>query len=151
PIPLVEVGASRVAHSVRSDSVGKFKISLPAGIIEMAFRRVGYSPFLAMIEVPDDDTTEIEVKLTTNPRAMSAVVVKEDSVTSHRLDLFERNRKMGSGHFITRQQILRRDPMLLSDMLRSVPGTILIPSGGTSRAVLRFTRAGVRCPPQYYV
>jgi len=152
PIPFVEVGATKVPHSARTDSVGKFALSrLPAGMVDMTFRRIGYTMFVVMIEIPDDDTTDVEVKLSGAPQNMATVVVQDNVPLSHRLDLFESHRKMGSGHFITRAEILKRDPMLLSDMLRTIPGTVLIPTGATGRALLRFSRAGTACPPQYYV
>jgi hypothetical protein len=152
PIPSVEVGATKVPHSTRTDSVGKFALSrLPAGMVDMTFRRIGYSMFVVMIEIPDDDTTDVEVKLSGAPQNMATLVIQDAAPISRRLDQFEAHRKMGSGHFITRAQILRRDPMLLSDMLRTIPGTVLIPTSATGRALLRFSRAGMGCPPQYYV
>jgi hypothetical protein len=64
---------------------------------------------------------------------------------------FESRRKQGIGHFITRKQIEARDPYLLSDMMRMVPGVILTPSPD-GHAYLHFSRVPkANCPPQYYV
>jgi outer membrane receptor for monomeric catechols len=58
---------------------------------------------------------------------------------------------MGIGHFITRFEIEKRDPMTLSDMLRMVPGTRLY-TGENGRTTLRFARSGgANCPPQFFV
>jgi hypothetical protein len=152
PIPFVEVGATKVSHFARTDSVGKFTLSLlPAGMVDMTFRRIGYSPFVVMIEVPEKDTTEVEVKLSGAPQNIATLVIQDDAPVSKRLERFEAHRKSGAGHFVTRADILKRNPMLLSDMLRSIPGTVLVPTGISGRSVLRFTRTGVGCPPQYYV
>jgi outer membrane receptor for monomeric catechols len=63
---------------------------------------------------------------------------------------FEARRREGIGYFVTREQIQKRDPRLLSDMLRMIPGTILT-AGETGRMTLRFTRSARNCPPQFYV
>jgi outer membrane receptor for monomeric catechols len=69
-------------------------------------------------------------------------------------DFYDRSER-GFGHFITREQIEKRNPANLSDMMRQIPGARLIPNrmGGTS--TLRFSRAimtpGRDCPPQYWV
>jgi hypothetical protein len=67
-------------------------------------------------------------------------------------DFYDRMAR-GFGYFVTREQIEKRNPMNLSDMMRMVPGARLMPIRGTSMAALRFSRAqgGRDCPPQYYV
>jgi hypothetical protein len=67
-------------------------------------------------------------------------------------DFYDRMSR-GFGHFITREQIEKRNPMNLSDMMRMVPGAKLVPLAGTNQSALRFTRAqiGHDCPPQYWV
>jgi hypothetical protein len=67
-------------------------------------------------------------------------------------DFYDRKSR-GFGYFITRDEIEKRNPMNLSDMMRMVPGAKLIPMTGTNQATLRFSRAqiGRDCPPQYWV
>lgn len=150
PIANVEVSVPNVA-TVRTDSVGKFLLaSLPPGSAEVSFRRLAFSPIVLAIQVPRDDTTSVDVTLTVVAQALKGVVVQEDAPHLRQLDAFEARRKQGFGHFITRGQIEKRNPILLSDMMRSVPGALLIPDG--YRSVLRFARNGrTNCPPQYFV
>lgn len=150
PIQGVEVSVPNVAP-VRTDSAGKFLLaSLPPGSTDVLFRRLSFSPIALTILVPRDDTTEVDVTLTVVAQQLKGVVVQEDAKHIRQLDDFEARRKQGNGHFITRHQIEARNPMLLSDMMRSVPGALLIPDG--SRSVLRFARNGrMNCPPQYFI
>lgn len=150
PIANVEVSVPSVA-TVRTDSVGKFLLaSLPPGNADVSFRRLAFSPIVLAIVVPRDDTTEVDVTLTVVAQKLKGVVTQEDAPHLRQLDAFEARRKQGMGHFITRGQIEKRNPMLLSDMMRSVPGALLIPDG--YRSVLRFARNGrTSCPPQYFV
>lgn len=152
-IPAVEVTSGLDGPHVRSDSVGRFVFSaLPAGSVTLYFRRLSYAPDTATIDVSANDTTNIDVTLTVVAHRLSAVVVQDDPNYRRMLRDFETRRKSGFGHFITRGDIDRRQPRVMSDMLRMVPGAVLVPGpAGTSR--LRFSRAvGARdCPPQYWM
>lgn len=151
PIPNVEVAAPKVATVARTDSVGKFVLgSLPPGEVDITFRRLAFAPVVLMIQVPPDDTTEVEVKLTVVAQKLTGVVVQAHSEHLRELVAFESRRKQGIGHFITRAQIEKRNPGLLSDMFRMIPGAIIIPDGG--RTALRFARTGRNgCPPQFFI
>ena len=153
PIPAVETSSGVDGPRIRSDRLGRFVLSgLPAGAVTLYFRRLAYAPDTATIDVPSNDTTNIDVTLTVVAHRLSAVVVQDDPNYRRILHDFESRRKSGFGHFITRGDIDRRQPRLMSDMLRMIPGAVLVPGpAGTSR--LRFGRAaGARdCPPQYWM
>lgn len=152
PIPFVEITALRLARVVRADSGGRFILAdLPAANTDVSFRRLSYAPVVLMIAVPPDDTTEVEITLGVAALQLTGVVVQEHPEQLRSLVAFEQRRAQGVGHFITRAQIEKRNPLRLSDMLRTVPGTLLIPAEN-GRTMLRFTRgAGNRCPPQFFV
>jgi hypothetical protein len=137
--------------TVRTDSAGRFVLSsLPPGNTEVTFRRLSYSPIALAILVPRHDTTDVEVTLTVVAQQLKGVVVQEDARHLRQLDAFEARRKAGIGHFITRGEIERRSPIMLSDMMRTIPGAVLVPDG--ARSVLRFARnARMNCPPQYFI
>jgi len=104
-----------------------------------------------MIQVPPDDTTEVEVTLGVTAQKLTGVVVQAAPDHLRELYAFEARRKQGIGHFITRRQIEQRDPYLLSDMVRMLPGVILSPSAD-GHAFLHFARIPkANCPPQYFV
>lgn len=152
-IPSVEVSSGIDGPRIRTDSLGRFVFAaLPAGEVTLYFRRLAYAPDTATIDVPANDTTNIDVTLTVVAQRLNAVVVQDDPNYRRLLRDFEGRRKSGFGHFITRGDIERRQPRLMSEMLRMIPGAVLVPGpAGTSR--LRFSRAlGTRdCPPQYWM
>ena len=67
---------------------------------------------------------------------------------------FERRRALGRGTFITRDDVVKRNPLTLADMLRAVRGLTVRSAGG--RTELRFARANARiagpdCPPEIWI
>jgi len=152
PIPYVEVTALKAAKVVRTDTAGRFLISaLTSGSLDFSFRRLAYSPVVLSVLIPADDTTDVEVTLGVSAQQLTGVVVQEHAAQLRVLEAFETRRKQGIGHFVTRAQIEQRHPLLLSDMMRLIPGaTVLI--GDNGRTALRFARVGrPNCPPQFFV
>lgn len=152
PIPNVEITALTSSKTVRSDSVGRFLLAdIPAGNLDVSFRRLSYAPVILMITVPPADTTEVQVVLGVAAQELKGVVVQAHPDQLRQLVAFETRRKRGIGHFITRSQIEDRHPLVLSDMLRSIPGAILI-NADNGRTAVRFSRvARNNCPPQFFV
>lgn len=151
-LPNVEVTALKIAKSVRTDSVGEFTLAaLPNGPTDISFRRLSYEPVVLIVQVPADDTTEVEVTLGVAAQRLTGVVVQAHPDHLRELYAFETRRKQGVGHFITRSQIEQRNPLLLSDMMRTIPGVVLL-AADNGRTGLRFARvARNNCPPQFYV
>jgi hypothetical protein len=152
PIPDVEVTAVKLAKVVRTDTAGRFLISaLPAGSADFSFRRLAYSPVVLSVLVPADDTTDVEVTLGVTALQLTGVVVQEHAAKIRTLEAFETRRKQGIGHFVTRAEIEKRHPLLLSDMMRVIPGAVIL-MGENGRTALRFARVGrPNCPPQFFV
>jgi hypothetical protein len=147
----VEVTATRVARTVRTDTAGRFVLAgLPEGTQDLSVRRLAYSPALVSVDVSAGDTTEVEIELGVVAQKLTAVVIQDDADYMRAMNAFESRRKLGIGHFITRSQIENRRPMLLSDMVRMVPGAVLVPVDN-GRSALRFSRSARNCPPQFYV
>jgi len=152
PIPSVEIIAIKHSLSARTDSVGRFLLSaLPSGPLDLTFRRLSFEPVVVTIDLPADDTTEVEVKLTVVAQRLTGVLVNDRAPKKRVLEGFETRRREAIGYFVTRAQIEKRHPLLLSDMLRTIPGMMLT-AGETGRMTLRFTRSSARnCSPQFYV
>ena len=150
-IPNVEVSAIKVRAAVRTDSLGRFLLAnLPPGPLEFTFRRLAFSPFLMTIDVSAGDTTDVEVTLSTAGVKLPTVTVQGTTEHHRQLDGFEERRRQGLGHYVTRTEIETRDPLLLSEMMRTIPGTFLVPTGLFGMSVLRFSRR-VDCLPTYFV
>jgi hypothetical protein len=152
PIPDVEVTAIKLAKIVRTDTAGRFLIAaLPSGSSDFSFRRLAYSPVVLSVLIPSDDTTDVAVTLGVTALQLTAVVVQDHAAQVRVLDAFESRRKQGIGHFVTREQIEKRHPLLLSDMMRLIPGAEIL-VGDNGRTALRFARVGrPNCPPQFFV
>lgn len=152
PIPNVEITAIAAATTVRSDSLGHFTLgAIPSGNLDIRFRRLAYTPLVLLISVPPSDTVDIDVVLRVVAQELKGVVVQAHPQQLRRLVAFETRRSRGIGHFITRAQIENRHPLVLSDMLRLIPGAILI-NADNGRTAVRFSRvARNNCPPQFFV
>ena len=154
PVPNVEVAISKVSRTTRTDSAGKYILALiPVGSYDVAFRPVSYAPMVFTLDITPGDTTDAEVKMNAVPQPMTKVIVEDRG--NLRLEGFEARKKMGIGHYVTRSEIEARNPLVLTDMIRTIPGTSVKPVG-MGQSVLRFTRAsgkgrGADCPPAYFI
>ena len=104
-------------------------------------------------EIAEGKTLALTVVLDATATEIEGVTVEELARRRQILaDFYDRSAR-GFGHFVTREQIEKRNPMNLSDMMRMIPGARLIPMRNGGQAALRFNRAmGARdCPPQYWV
>lgn len=147
----VEVVALRAGSTTRTDSAGRFLLAaLPAGSADLSLRRIAYEPVVISVDVPESDTTEIEITLGGAAQSLAAVVVNDRAERTRSLVEFESRRKTGVGHFITRAEIEKRHPLRLSDMVRTIPGAAIVPAEN-GRPVLRFARSHNACPPQYFL
>ncbi|PYP66573.1 MAG: hypothetical protein DMD26_07370 [Gemmatimonadetes bacterium] len=155
PIPGVEVVLLQLKGAVYSDSVGVFRFgNIPAGKRELHFRRLGFAPKSLDANITEGQTLALAVVLEASATQIEGMTVEEASRRRQMLSDFYDRSSRGFGHFFTREQIEKRNPMNLSDMMRLVPGARLVPLRGGGQATLRFSRAqmGNRdCPPQYWV
>lgn len=101
---------------------GTFSIpNAPAGTQAVAVRGVGYSPSVTIVEL--SAKTPREVTVTLNSVQVLPTVQAEVSATAglDRVGFTERKRT-GFGRFITREDIEKRNPIQLTDMLSTMPG-----------------------------
>jgi carboxypeptidase family protein/TonB-dependent receptor-like protein len=148
----VEVMLMRTGRTVRTDSVGHFLLAaIPSGQTDVGFRRVAFEPVIVTLRIPTDDTTEVEVRLGGITPLLPAVIVNDHVERNRVLEQFEARRKLGAGYFVTRADIERRRPSVLSDYMRMVPGVRIV-TLDNGRTALRFARnPRGNCPPQYFV
>ena len=154
PIPGVEVVLLQRHGAVYTDSLGVFHlIDIPAGHRELHFRRLGFAPKSMDAEIPDGQTLALSVVLEASATVLDGMTIEELTRRRQVLADFYDRMSRGFGHFVTREQIEKRNPMNLSDMMRMIPGARIVPVRGTGQSTLRFNRAqmGRDCPPQYWV
>lgn len=132
---------------------GAFRIAdVPAGAQTLDVRMLGYTPVLLPIEVRPGDTLFLNVKLTPVALELEAVEVLDVTALTPQLRGFEDRRARGMGTFFTRQDILRMQPRLFTDILRRVPNMqIRGVQGGHGDNLSVQTGRGKPCGMQFYV
>lgn len=131
PIVLAEVSIVDLGKTTISDTKGAFAIhGIPAGEHHVVVRRVGYGPFDTKITFADHATLTRDVLL---PRAvrLDSVVVKSTSL-ARELEDFEHNRKLGFGHFWTREDLEKLRDRSLASIFSETPGLAVIKGVGSA-------------------
>jgi hypothetical protein len=122
------------------------------GINTVLIRRVGYAPVIATLWVEDVHTRRvIEGVMQQLAVDLPAVVVEADRIlfSYGRLRDFWLQRERGWGRFITQADIERRNPFVVSDLLRMIPGIEVRHVGFTTQ--IRSTRGAATCSPTIWL
>jgi hypothetical protein len=140
----------------RTDEEGNFDIATGPvvwGTNVFTARRIGYIALTDAVWI--DETTSnhpFTVRIQPLPFELPEVVVEGDRVVYAfgRMREFWQRRKVRPGTFITRWEIEERNPIVTSDLLRTVPGLSVVRTGSGGTAVLS-SRATRRCRPTVYM
>jgi hypothetical protein len=142
PIPSVEVGllwGREIVRTTRTDSAGRFQLAdLPRGKISIVARRLGFQPRVYTVQIREGATRAfLPVVLDPMPAELDKVIVlARVAASGGRLkEFYERKSRHGWGRFIEREEIERRHPMRMSDMLRTIPGVRVLPGRGFANVV----------------
>jgi TonB family protein len=151
PVAGAEV-SMRVGQLVRRTTTsddGTFTLpNIPEGPVRLVVRRIGFKPDSFPAAAPGDG----RLALTLEPIAqkLQAVVVqsrRRGPYTGPHAD-FLRRLDNGNGRFVTRDQIVKRNAMRTTDLLRSVPG-VWMTSSRSGMTVPRFRAS--QCDPLIWV
>lgn len=130
PVSAATVRLSEGMGSVASDGQGRFALpNVLPGRYELTVRHLGYSEISEIVQIPAQRTVEVDVQLSANPVELEPIVVT--TIRNHRLEtqgFYERKEwgeKLGLGHFFTQEDIERRNPVNLSQMVADLPGARL--------------------------
>jgi carboxypeptidase family protein/TonB-dependent receptor-like protein len=145
------LGSALVA---RTDSAGAFLLAAPAGNGELRVRRLGYHPSALPVEIIAGETQTLAIVLVVHPILVDSVLVGVAAISPRMFD-FEQRRVRGVGSFITRKDIEKRRPHVMSEMLRTVPG-VRLDRSNTGRNSIDMMRNFDRrsrsiCPVQLFV
>jgi len=126
----VSVQGSPASTSTGAD--GRFTLTgvLP-GTQSVLVRRVGYSPVETPLNVTTGAPNELTVRLGTYTAILSTVDVKAKADPLEATG-FERRKKMGFGRFMDLDQIVAVQPSYPSDILRHIPGIMVLGSGASA-------------------
>jgi hypothetical protein len=156
PLAQARITVVGTTIAVVSGADGRFYVpGVSVGNQILEVRMLGYSKVLLPVEIHAARTLRIEVVLTAEPVPLEPVEVKaaEAVLTPPGIRAFEARRAKGGGTFLTREEILRMQPRVFTDVLRRIPGLQIRPVsgayGGDNLSVQ--THRGDRCPLQFYV
>jgi len=129
----------------RTTPDGKFSLTnLGTGLVVLTIRRIGFRAYSrSLLADTLSASRPIHIVLESAPLTLDTVRV-EAAETGRMHDFYERKRKHASGHFLDRQDILRRNAAYTSDILRSFPGIVVRPSSRGGNVVrVRGCRPGI--------
>ena len=128
---------------------GTFRlIGVTAGNQILVVRRIGFQPDSQRVTIPRSANVQVSVRLAPAPGALATVVVDGPRPAPvGRLRGFYERRQRGIGHFFTIDDIERRRPHLVSDLLRTLPGVNVARRTGETVVTFR----GSRCTPLVWV
>lgn len=152
--PVVGAKVTLIAQrkSTTTDSAGRFAFrDLKPGAYHIEALLIGYAPLAALVDLGEEERKEIEFRTDSVGVLLPTIFVDGESQPSliKELTKFERRMAVGTGRFITREQILQRNPMVLTDMLRFLPGVRSHCRGMTCQLLLNHDPRG--CGPAIFV
>jgi len=162
-IPGVEVvlmdGRGRdIARWVTNDEGSfEFMIQRP-GSVRLRANRIGYRETTTpALRVEEGESYQVEIRLDTEAVLIAPLeVVGRTRSQTPVMDNFFHRKRVGLGHFITRDDIRERSPFAITDLLANVPGVRVTSAGrgGTTRRNISMGRAlpgEGDCPVQVYL
>jgi TonB family protein len=108
----------------RTDEAGKFKLSVPPGLVTLSARRLGFLPETRQLQFKEGDiAAQVEIRLATVPTTLKPVVVRSNRMkyTGRLAGYYQRLEANNGGYFITREQIDRANPRNLTQLLTQAP------------------------------
>lgn len=152
PLNEAQVLVLGIDGGARSSGTGTWQLdSLPGGTHTVEFRAIGFARHRQLVDLKPGQPVEVDVRLARVAVALPELTVK----VAPRLAEFDQRRTNmgGAGHFMTRDDIARRNPLRTEELFRTVPGFSVEPSGGFEYRVVSTRGAGSngRCSPDFYV
>ena len=125
-IHLLSYGGAR--HAMASDSAGRFVFpAIPAGRARLNVRRLGFEPYDLSLVLGESETADsVRVVLTVAVLELNAVDVTETAGAPQ--EYYDRKQSHFFGRFIDGKKLEENYGKQPSEILRGVPGIILMPS-----------------------
>lgn len=160
PLPGVRVEVLGAEGATVTDSTGMARaLAVPPGPRLVRVRASGYQMETFFVEFMPGETVEVEMDLYPAPYELDGITVTErmSSRTLRDAGFYQRQRS-AFGTFITREDIDKRAPMRISDLLRNASGVTVVhcgsacrPSGYRIVSSRGNTGLGAQCAMQIYV
>ena len=140
----------RAVAAATSDSLGRFRIVAPAeGRYRVVASRIGYADARsAMIELPPDQTVAAELQMSSQAVEVAPLTLIAPRDRYLESKGFYERQQSGMGDFRTGEELRRRNPQTLVDVLRNMRGVKIQRISGWKQEVYL---AGTNCLPQVVV
>jgi hypothetical protein len=130
----ITVGGSTMV--AETDDGGRFVLAKAApGETSIRIRRIGYRPDTVRVNVLAGETMPLSIVLARVAVELDPLVVYGRKNVTGRLAGFYERLGRGMGHFLTREQIEKRNPMNMTDLFRMIPGARVETRGLGTQAV----------------
>ena len=148
----VSVATITIDHAQSlTDSTGRFALAqLPAGRTTVSVRRLGFHPSDTVLQLAEGRRESLIVTLVALPVELPGITAVADAKLREYLADYFRHKEIGVGRFYDRTQINAMRVSALTDVLRRVPGVLLVPDRG-GRYVVRMGRSSRNCPPDFWI
>ncbi len=154
PIVGARVSIAGTTISALTGADGRVSLAgIPSGSQTVQVQLFGYAPAFRLVSLEPGQAATLSFAMRPTAFALPEIRVRAQRRPSYLQHAgFERRKLLGTGAFVTRAQIQKQDPRMLSDELRRVPGMNLAPTAfGDSRASMVRTSGSTRCRIQYFV
>jgi hypothetical protein len=126
PIEGAEVVIAGVGKSMLTGKRGAFRLrEVPTGEREVMVRKLGYGPMTTKVTFTPNKTVTRRIVLSP-VQVLNQVDVTAERMRDPMLKLFEENRKLGIGQFLTRDDLERMRALPLSSALREMTTVRLV-------------------------
>lgn len=141
-----QVSVSGTALFAETGLDGRFGFArVPVGTVHLDVRRLGFRARSLDAHVGANDSTWLDVVLSPISASLPAVIVRErHEPYDARLAGFNARRARRVGHFITREEIVRRGGNGMIDLLRAEPSVRVTRLRGVGRSIVM---RGMNCAP----
>jgi len=138
----VSVQGARASAKTGAD--GQFRLGgLPAGTRTVFVRRIGFAPQQIAVDLSSTTPARIDIRLEKAVTTLASVTVEGKYAAALKENGFTERRRMGMGHYLTADDVARRQPQQVTQMFYMIPGFTVEQGMGGSR--IKSTRGANGC------
>ena len=154
PIIGAQITLWGTSQQTRTNDDGEFSLGgLPGGTHTLEVRAIGFMPTQMAVDILEGQAGAAEVELAGIAVTLDTVKVTAQRLyASRKLVETERRIRSGMGHILGPEEITKRNPWVLTDLLRTMPGIRVIPNRfGADEVWIRERRGLGFCRPEFIV